>query len=227
MGKVVIDGVEFLFNKLYQNDSETDEIVADMFSENKLITYVEMETVTIINYGAFYGCSNLTTAIFKNLRVLGNHVFAGCNFKTIEIPNVISIGNLCFATNQSLEKIVLNDEITEIENSTFTQCRGLVNIHLPENLEKIGSRVFFDARKLILTQLPKKVNIIPGYCFGNCYALTNLTLGGKGHPMIAIEDGAFYNCNNLTKLTIYTTGGQALAGAPWGATNTTITYLPA
>ncbi|WP_278572444.1 leucine-rich repeat domain-containing protein [Fusobacterium ulcerans] len=142
MGKVVIDGVEFLFNKLYQNDSETDEIVADMFSENKLITYVEMETVTIINYGAFYGCSNLTTAIFKNLRVLGNHVFAGCNFKTIEIPNVISIGNLCFATNQSLEKIVLNDEIAEIENSTFTQCRGLVNIHLPENLEKIGSRVF-------------------------------------------------------------------------------------
>jgi len=75
--------------------------------------------------------------------------------------------------------------------------------------------------------LPKKVNIIPRYCFGNCYALTNLTLGGKGHPMIAIEDGAFYNCNNLTKLTIYTTGGQALAGAPWGATNTTITYLPA
>lgn len=257
MGKVVIEGVEFLFNKLYQNDSETDEIVADMFSGNKLITYVEMETVTIINYGAFYGCSNLTTAIFKNLRVLGNHVFAGCNFKTIDISNVVSMGNLCFGACQSLETITLNDEITKIDVGTFSNCRGLTSIHLPENLEKIEKQAFSGARKLVLTQLPKKVRTIGEFCFRECYAFKNLTLGSKEYPMIAIGNGAFYsctnltnltiyttdgsngnpattigisvfyNCPNLTKITIYTTGGQAPAGAPWGATNATITYLPA
>ncbi|RHG37056.1 leucine-rich repeat domain-containing protein [Fusobacterium varium] len=249
MGRVVIDGVEFLFNKLYRDGAETDEIVADMFSGNKLITYVEMEAVTIINYGAFYACSNLTTAIFKNLRVLGNHVFAGCNFKTIDIPNVISIGNLCFATN-SLEKITLNDEITEIEYGTFNGCQELVNIHLPENLEKIGERAFYNCKKLYIeklpenlktigvgafygveklaiTQLPKQVNIISDFCFEKCYGLTNLTLGGVGYPVITIGNSPFYNCTNLKKLTIYTTGGQPLAGAPWGATNATITYLSA
>jgi len=227
MGKVVIEGVEFLFNKLYQNDSETDEIAADMFRGNKLLTYVEMETVTIINFEGFADCSNLTAAIFKNLRILGNNAFAGCNFKTIDISNVVSIGNFCFGACRSLETITLNDEITEIDVGTFNNCRELTSIHLPENLEKIGNQAFYEARKLAITQLPKKVNTIEDFCFGNCYALTNLTLGGKGYPVITIGNSAFLNCTNLTKLTIYTTGGQALAGAPWGATNATITYLPA
>ena len=43
MGRIVVEGIEFLFNKLYQNGSETDEIAANMFYRNKLLTYVEME----------------------------------------------------------------------------------------------------------------------------------------------------------------------------------------
>lgn len=227
MGKVVIDGVEFLFNKLYQNGSETDEIAADMFYENKLLTYVEMETVTIINFEAFGACSNLTTAIFKNLRVLGNSVFGGCNFKTIDISNVVSIGNLCFGVCVSLETITLNDEITEIDVGTFLNCRGLTSIHLPENLEKIGNQAFYGAQKLVITQLLKKVNTIGNFSFGNCSSLTSLKIGSEGYPVKIIGDNAFINCNNLTSLTIYTTGGQALTGAPWGAINATITYLSA
>ena len=250
MGRIVVEGIEFLFNKLYQNGSETDEIAVNMFYKNKLLTYVEMETVTIINHDAFNYCSNLSTAIFKNVRVLGPLAFGGCGFKTIDISNVVSIGDYCFGACLNLETIILNDEITEIGFGAFNNCQQLSSIHLPENLEKLGERAFYNCKKLYIeklpenlktigvgafysveklaiTQLPKQVNIISDFCFEKCYGLTNLTLGGVGYPVITIGNSPFYNCTNLKKLTIYTTGGQPLAGAPWGATNATITYLSA
>lgn len=356
MGKVIIGGVEFKFQKLYVESGETDEIEPYMFYENKALTYAEMEMVKIINDWAFRGCQNLQTGIFKGARVLGNWVFGGCGFNTIEIPNVISIGNNCFR-NSSIEVIELNDEIIEIEEGTFRECASLKNVKLPINLEVIGHYAFYRSTKIeqmqvpamvtrigdyafflsgagelilseevligeesfwgchftkivikklntvqrkmfeyssvliaefenaefikefsfqeckkltniyipkvkeiegytfnncinlsinflpdtleklgvasfaftkiAVTRLPKKINIIPNSCFYGCSSLNSLILGDVGYPINLIENFAFEQCTNLASLTIYTTGGQALEGAPWGATNATITYLPA
>lgn len=356
MGKLIIDGIEFKFNNIYKNGVETDEIESDMFYENKLLTYVEMDMITVINYQAFRRCSNLHTAIFKRLRVIGENAFSGCGFKTIDISNVVSIGEGCFRGCE-IETISLNDEITEIPMEAFCECETLKTIKLPSNLEAVRYRAFyrctkiekmqipttirviesyafylsgageiilteeveigtdafwgcyfkkvvikkittiqkgmfarssiiaaefesvdkiermgfefckkltsifmpkvreiedfafqycenltitslpetlekigiasFAITKIAITKLPKKITTIPSSCFYGCLSLTNLSLGDKGYPVTFIHEIAFGNCENLTNLTIYTTGGQALAGAPWGATNATITYLPA
>lgn len=259
MGKLIIDGVEFKFQKIYNSSGETDELVHSIFSYNKLLTYAEMEMVKIINHSGFKD-SNIETAILKNARVLGSGVFNYCSKLTkIDIPNVISLGNRCFASCVSLETIILNDEIIEIEERTFANCRNLKSIKLPSKLEKVGKHAFYMSPKLsilslpdtlekieefafaetpiAITQLPKKINIIPSGAFDRCYSLTNLILGGKGYPIEYISPnntseypyttGSFNYCNGLKKITVYTTGGQPLAGAPWGATNAAITYLPA
>ena len=249
MGKLIIDGIEFKFNSLYKEGIETDEIEAFMFSGNKLLTYVEMENIKVINLDGFSRCHNLIEAIFKNVRVIGDGVFSFCDKLTkIEVPNAISLG-FGFFLKSGIESIVLNDEILEIESYAFISCLKLKNIKLPTNLERIRNNTFYASGSLIITSLPetleeigeyafsytkisikhlpKKVSIIPKSCFSNCSALRDLTLGDKGYPIISIGEYAFGSCIWLTNLTIYTTGGQALAGAPWGATNATITYLPA
>ena len=356
MGKLIIDGIEFKFNNLYKEEVETDEIEAFMFYENELLTYVEMDMVTVINHRGFYGCSNLNTAIFKNLRVIGDEVFVGCPFKTIDISNVVSIGKKCFWGSE-IETISFNDEVIEIPDETFRQCPNLKTIKFSSNLERIGNMAFyranfiekmqipttvttigteafylsgkgeiilpnlinigeeafrasyfskvvmnrittitknlfrsskiitaefenveiiedyafdycseftqvsipkirkigkyvfascgklsftslpdtleeigagaFGATLIAIKQLPKKINTLPDFCLSTCFSLTDLILGGKNYPIVSISTSAFLNSTNLTKLTIYTTGGQPLAGAPWGATNATIAYLPA
>lgn len=356
MGKIIMGGVEFKFNNLYKNGIETDEIEAAMFDGNELLTYIEMDTITVINIWAFRSCDNLSTAFFKKLRVIGDEAFAYGGLKTIDITNVVSIGERCFRGSK-LETISLNDEITEIPDEAFRECSNLKIIKLPSNLERIGNRAFyrnwniekiqipttiksigssafflsgrgeiilneevgigeeafwgsyfekvvikkiteiskslfehaslitgefenvtlikdygfqqcekltniyipkvkeiggyafnncmnltisylpdtvekigrasFAFTKIAVTKLPKKINTIPNSCFYGCSSLNNLTLGDIGYPIKLIENFAFEQCTNLKKLTIYTTGGQALAGAPWGATNAVITYLPA
>lgn len=390
MDKIIMGGVEFKFNNLYKGGVATDEL-SSMFYYNREVTYVEMGKITVVNERAFYGCSKLNTVILKRLRVIGKEAFAGCAFKTIDITNVVSIGEGCFMGSK-LESISLNDEITEIPIEAFRGCEGLKTIKLPSNLEIIGDRAFYRAynvkielpstvksiaaeafylggtgeinlstevlighrafygsnftkivikkiiniteqlfrscdaitaefenaeiigkdafgycrelvsiympkikkigdyafnycRKLVITslpdtleeiglgaftgcsqlsltslpntirkmglgsfagtaiaikQLPLNMNRLEDQVFSSCYSMIELTLGGKGYPMEYITPffksgddyskytlGSFYDCPNLKKLTIYTTGGQALAGAPWGATNATITYLPA
>lgn len=390
MDKIIMGGVEFKFNNLYKRGVETDEL-GSMFNSNKEVTYVEMGKITVANWRAFYNCSKLNIIILKRLRVIGDEAFSGCGFKTIDISNVVSIGEKCFQ-GSAIETMSLNDEITEIPDEAFRQCPNLKTIKLPSNLERIGIRAFYRAydvkielpstikristeafyaggtgeinlstevligdrafygsyfskivikkitniteqlfkscsfitaefenveviekeafyycreltniympkirkignsafyycQKLAITslpntlevieagvfdscknfsltslpntikeigafaflgtsiaikQLPLNMNRLEDQVFSHCHSLTELTLGGKGHPMEYITPlfqsgddytkyttGSFYDCPNLKKLTIYTANGQPLAGAPWGAVNATITYLPA
>ena len=249
MGKIIISGFEFKFNKVYEGAGETDELKESLFFGNGKLTYIEMENIKVINTWGFRSCSNLHTAIFKNVRVIGEEAFYECyNLKKIEIPNAVSLGVRCFMRT-GIESIVLSDEMTEIEDYAFYLCLGLKNVKLPVNLERIGSNAFYPNDKLVITslpetleqigerafgytrisinQLPKKINTIPTECFRDCLYLTDLTLGGKGYPVISIGEWAFSSCNNLKKLTIYTTNGQALTGAPWGLYTSEIIYLPA
>ena len=85
---------------------------------------------------------------------------------------------------------------------------------------KIRSYLFAGCSSLALTSLPDGLTSIGEGAFGGCTNLTSITF--KGTPT-TIYPNAFVDCTNLTDIKVPWAEG-AVSGAPWGATNATITY---
>ena len=86
---------------------------------------------------------------------------------------------------------------TKIRDYAFFSCQNLAYISFPEGLTGIGNKAF-----------------------QGCTSLTSITF--KGTPT-TIASTVFYGCTNLTDIKVPWAEG-AVSGAPWGATNATITY---
>lgn len=65
------------------------------------------------------------------------------------------------------------------------------------------------------------INTTNAAAFGKCGGLTSVTFEGK--PSGNIAKNTFQGCINLTEIKVPWAEG-AVANAPWGATNATITY---
>ena len=85
---------------------------------------------------------------------------------------------------------------------------------------KVRDYAFYYCKNLALTSLPEGLISIGNYAFYSCTSLTSITF--KGTPS-SIMSSAFNGCTNLTDIKVPWAEG-AVANAPWGATNATITY---
>ena len=85
---------------------------------------------------------------------------------------------------------------------------------------KVRDFLFAGCSNLALTSLPAGVTSISDYAFYGCTSLTSIIF--KGTPT-TIHPSAFRNCTNLTDIKVPWSEG-AVSGAPWSATNATITY---
>lgn len=114
----------------------------------------------------------------------------------------------------------LPESLTSIGNYAFYYCTSLALTSLPEGLTKIDGNVFYSCKNLAITSLPESLISIGNYAFSGCTSLTSITF--KGTPS-SIMSSAFNGCTNLTDIKVPWAEG-AVANAPWGATNATITY---
>ena len=114
----------------------------------------------------------------------------------------------------------LPESLTSIGNYAFYYCTSLALTSLPEGLTKIDGNVFYSCKNLAITSLPESLISIGTYAFYSCTSLTSITF--KGTPS-SIMSSAFNGCTNLTDIKVPWAEG-AVANAPWGATNATITY---
>ena len=179
--------------------------------------------VTSIGSNAFNGCTNLAlTSLPAGVPSIGNNAFNGCtNLALTSLPEfVTSIGNKAFQGCTNLALTSLPEGLTRIGEYAFQGCTNLVLASLPESLTSIDYYMFDGCTKLALTSLPAGVTSIDSYAFKNCTGLTSITF--KGTPT-TIASSAFNGCTNLTDIRVPWAEG-AVANAPWGATNATITY---
>ena len=131
-----------------------------------------------------------------------------------------SIGEFAFSNCTSLALTSLPESLTSIGKYAFNYCTSLALTSLPESLTSIGNYTFYGCTSLALTFLPEGLTSIGGNAFRGCTSLTSITF--KGTPS-SIDATAFNSCTNLTDIKVPWAEG-AVANAPWGATNATITY---
>ena len=96
--------------------------------------------------------------------------------------------------NNDIEKIVIPEGITIIENDAFLGCHNLKKVTLPSTLKYLGTCAFEDCYSLEEITIPESLQYIPESAFKNCHNLKRVNIHDH---IIYIDDDAFLNCYNL------------------------------
>lgn len=175
----------------------------------------------------FVKLSNITFT--SGTTTIGLNSFVGCAELTLtSLPSTItSIGNYAFSGCTKLALTSLPSGITSLSDYCFSNCINLPLTSLPPNLTNIGTRALDGSTgggtyntKIKITDIPSTVATIGDRAFLSCTGLASITFHGTP---ISINSTAFNLCTNITSIKVPWSSG-AVAGAPWGATNATITY---
>ncbi len=201
-------------------------------------------SVTTIGDSLFENCNNLTSVTIGNsVTSIGNSAFYNCNNLTsIEIPNsVTSIGGDAFEDCNNLTSVTIGNSVTSIGGDAFRNCDNLTSVTIGNSVTSIGYRAFANCynltkvnytgtiddwvqirfaygysdnycysnplyytknlyiNEILVTEAKEAATKINDYAFYNCKNLTSVTIGNS---VASIGVEAFYNCENLTSATI-------------------------
>ena len=185
--------------------------------------------MTIIANSAFRGCAGLTrVTLGSGLGIIGAYTFAETGLTSVEVPaSVTTVGEGAFANNADLEYIIFRGTAPDISTSAFTgsviECRlpdydstwtTVVNKSYSGTVTWVlGSGSCGDNAKWVLS-LDKTLTISgTGSMYDYSLYYGKLTTPWSGledriekvvvcDGITKIGDYAFYNCANLTSVTI-------------------------
>ena len=76
----------------------------------------------------------------------------------------------------NIQKVVINNGVTNIGNYAFSECTKLNSIIIPNSVTYIGDRAFNGCSSLTSVNIPNSVTSIGGYAFNGCSSLTSITI---------------------------------------------------
>ena len=159
--------------------------------------------VKFIDYNVFnnfYDLENVTLP--QSITRIYGGCFRNCtSLKSIDVSNVIYIGEGAFLGCKSLKDITLNENLNIINDKTFSNCKSLTNINLGDNIEKISDYAFDSCESLTNITLPNNLNTIGIGAFKNCKSLKDISLPSS---INTIDDYAFYNDESLDMIVLPT-----------------------
>ena len=117
---------------------------------------------------------------------------------TIE-EGITNLGNQVFFKHTSVTSISLPSSLTSIGTNAFAGCTALESVTLPGSLTGIDNGVFEGCTSLRSVSLPSTMTSIGTNVFRGCTALNSITLPSS---LTSIGEGAFRGCEGLTTLTI-------------------------
>lgn len=120
-----------------------------------------------------------------------------------------------------LHTVYLPDWISCFSGNMFQNCGNLINLYGDtSNVTLIGGSAFGGCVKLTEFPYMPKLNRIDASAFYNCKGLTEIKIY---NTLTTFSSGAFNACTNITDIYV-PWAENAVANAPWGATNATIHY---
>ena len=101
--------------------------------------------------------------------------------------------------NSNVKKVVIEDGVTNIEDTAFWNCTSLTSITIPDSVTSIGYRAFLNCNSLTSITIPDGVTSIGSFAFYSCSSLTSITIPDG---VTSIGTAAFSYCSNLKSITI-------------------------
>ena len=109
-----------------------------------------------------------------------------------------SVGRLAFSFLPCLKKIILPDNVKNIESYAF-YCTGLSSLELPSGLTSICDDAFMGCSGLTSLSLPPGLKLIGDYAFFDCRGLTSVSLSSE---LTSIGMSSFHGCTGLRSLQL-------------------------
>ena len=189
-----------LLTKYYGGSSESDKNVivpatlsidgkdyptvigAGCFMDTEITTLVLPDNITEIPDSMCKNCKQLSAVTFSNVASIGAEAFYYCenyNVQMSELNNghpekIKSIGKCAFTFSGLYGKVTITPDLAIVQSS-FNCCKHITEIEVTEG-----------------------VTVIPDYIFGDCEAVTKITLP---ETLISIGKRAFYRAN-MPSITI-------------------------
>ena len=197
-------------------------------------------SVTSIGSIAFLNCSNLSTITIPNsVTSIGESAFSSCTgLTTITILNsVTSIGDDAFFGCTGLTTITIPNSVTSIGSSAFSGCSNLESITLPFVGDKVhtstdtyqypfgyifGTRGFTGETATQQYYYGKNTSSTTSTLYYIPTTLKEVIITGSSY----IQYGSFYNCSNLTSITILNSVTSIGDDAFFGCTGLTTITIP-
>ncbi|MGJ8653112.1 MAG: leucine-rich repeat domain-containing protein [Opitutaceae bacterium] len=169
-------------------------------------------SVTVIGYGAFMGCFNLTSvSIPNNLTSIENFAFRNSGLTSISFPSSLdSIGLGAFDNCGNLTSFTVepgNLTYSSMDGVLFNLSQSILLLYpngkigpyiIPSSVTSIGDRAFYSS-DLTSISIPTSVTSIGGSAFYSCGNLTSLSIPGS---VSSIGGSAFSYCDGLTSISI-------------------------
>ncbi|MBE5730340.1 MAG: leucine-rich repeat domain-containing protein [Clostridiales bacterium] len=182
---------------------------------------------------AFNGCSSaMSITLPQGLESIGNYAFNGCySITELDLPNSVqSIGNYAFNGCSIITELTLPSGLQSIGNFAFGGI-GITSIRIPASVTNIGNGAFFGATfsEIVIesgnTSFRQGVNAIFREsnktliaALGSCQIPDDTAIIGSGAylgtaieeitipaSVVTINNGAFWNCENLTTIWLMRT----------------------
>ncbi len=179
--------------------------------QNQVTSVVIPDSVTNIELGAFYECSELTNVVMStNVTELAVEVFGFSGLTSFTFPS----------------------GLIKIAGGAFDNCLNLTNVVIPSGVQYIGDYAFNDSYSMNSVTIPDSVTYLGDWAYSGCINITNLTIGNGISSILGnefsectslqnviisdsvtnIEGGAFALCYSLTNIT-YGSGVGASIGS--------------
>ena len=159
------------------------------------------DSVINIRQYAFSGCAGLTSVtISDSVKTMGSAVFLHCNVTELIIADGSkTVTPTMVQCKSNLEKVVIPNSVTTIDNAAFLDCTGLTSVTIPNSVKTIGTTAFNGCTGLTNVTIPGGVTYIGSQAFADCTGLTSVTIP---IGITSIRDYTFDGCTGLTSVTI-------------------------